>query len=885
VAVDTGVTVLRSCWADRLGVGGDTIDPVGVLERDQILEQLNGLLAEASWRRGHLVLVRGEAGIGKSTLVEAFAAGRSGRVLWGMCDPVVPPRPLGPIFDIADQVGGELRSALADPDRHRILSAFLGLLRAEGGPWVVVLEDMQWADEATLEVLRVVGRRAAQLRALVIATFRDEEIGPGHPLSVALGDIPAASTVSVVLEPLSVAAVGALAAGTAIDPIALHRATAGNPFFVTEVVASGGAELPSTVREAVWARARRLPAPGLQVVRAASVLGSRCDTEVLCAVSATTSEAIDGCVAGGILRRDQLTIEFRHELSRRAVLESLAPSERSRLHQRALAALRQHAPSTAPGELAGHAVEAGDANAVLELAPKAAARAAALGAHRAALAHYDNALPYAARLPASERASLLAAHAHECRVTDAIKRAVASQQEALDCWRELGDLGAEGRALSDLAECLWWNGETDRALSAAEDAVELLESNPADVNVAGAYARLAQVSMMSGRYAIASDWGRKAVALGELFGEEGVVVHALNTLGVAEVCLGVDGGLAKLEESLRRATVADLEEGIDRAFNNLIATTRENRLYELFDLYSQQAGVFFDEHDLDASEHCLIGDIVDGLFERGRWSEAACQARVVVERGSVHGRVQCLAVLGRKAARRGEPEAFRWLDEALELQNLYGGELTYPLRAARAEAAWLAGNPRAAAGEIESGLPAFDERTNPWLLGEFAFWAHKIGVDWDCPARPADPYAYYLDGQPEKAAAAWATLGCPYDEAQALADSDDQTQLRRALSIFQSLEATPAARVVTERLRAMGARRISRGSRPTTRANPAGLTDREVQVLLLLADGLRNSEIAERLVVSTRTVDHHVSAALTKLGVRSRYEAGQKAISLRLKGP
>ena len=139
----------------------------GGFERDQALEQLDGLLAEASWRRGRLVLVRGEAGIGKSTLVEAFAAGRSSRVLWGICDPVVPPRPLAPIFDIAEQVGGPLRSALADPDRHRILSAFLGLLRAEGGPWVVVLEDVQWADEATLEVLRVVGRRAAQLRALV----------------------------------------------------------------------------------------------------------------------------------------------------------------------------------------------------------------------------------------------------------------------------------------------------------------------------------------------------------------------------------------------------------------------------------------------------------------------------------------------------------------------------------------------------------------------------------------------------------------------------------------------------------------------------------------------------------------------------------------------
>jgi DNA-binding CsgD family transcriptional regulator len=274
---------------------------------------------------------------------------------------------------------------------------------------------------------------------------------------------------------------------------------------------------------------------------------------------------------------------------------------------------------------------------------------------------------------------------------------------------------------------------------------------------------------------------------------------------------------------------------------------------------------------------------VDGLFERGRWSEAATQAQAVVDRGGVHGRVQCVAVLGRLAARRGDSEASRWLDEALELQSRFGGELTNPLRAARAEAAWLAGDPRLAAREIVAGLPAFDASTNPWLVGEFAFWAHKIGVEWECPRTPADPYAFYLDGHPEKGAAAWAALGCPYEEAQCLADTDDETQMRRALSIFQSLRAAPAAKLVTERLRAKGARRISRGPRPTTRANPVGLSDREVQVLILMADGLRNAEIAERLVVSTRTVDHHVSAVLAKLGARSRYEAGQKAIALGLK--
>ncbi len=789
-------------------------DPVGVLEREDALEQLDGLLGEAAWRRGRLVLVRGEAGIGKSTLVEEFTSGRSGRALWGFCDPVVPPRPLAPIFDIAAHVGGVLQAALADPDRHRIISAFLAVLRADGGPWIAVLEDVQWADEVTLEVLRVVGRRAPQLRALVIATYRDDEVGPDHPLSVALGDIPVASMVSISLPPLSVGAVEKLSVGTAIDPRALHEVTAGNPFFVTEVVAAGGAHVPPTVREAVWARTKRLSATGSQIVVAASVLGCRCDTEVLGEVAAASPEDIDNCIAGGMLRRQHSTIEFRHELARLAVLESLAASERSRLHQLALAALTERSPAATAAELARHAVGACDADAVLGLSPRAGAEAALLGAHKSSLAHYDNALKYASRLTAAAKAPLLAAHAHECWLTDKATRAVASQEQAIANYREAADPAEEGRAISDLAEYLWWNGESDRAYLAANRAVAILVSTQPDANVARAYARVAQISMMCGLFDVASEWAVKAIAMGERFGAEAVVVHALNTYGVSQICLGTDDGWARLNESLRRATAGDLEEDVARAFNNLIAASRQDRRYHLFDKYSTEAAVFFEEHDLDSSSMCLIGDIADGLFERGRWAEAESQARFVVEEGTQRGRVQCLAVLGRLAARRGDSDPFVFLDEALAQQLGFGGEVMYPLRPARAEAAWLAGDLRLAQLEISAGIPAFTPATNPWLLGEFASWAARVGVDWDCPARPAEPYALLLDGHPEKSAAAWVAVGCPYEEAQALTDTNEEEPMRRALSIFQSLGAAPAARLVADRLREMGATRSHAAPHP-----------------------------------------------------------------------
>jgi DNA-binding CsgD family transcriptional regulator/tetratricopeptide (TPR) repeat protein len=860
-----------------------TISAVGILERAAFLEQLDGLLGEASRRVGHLVLLKGEAGIGKSTLIEAFTLDRSARVLWGTCDPVTPPRPLAPIVDIAETTGGDLRSALATRDRHRILSAFLSRLRAEGGPWIVVLEDMQWADEGTLELLRVVGRRIAQLPALVVITYRDDDLGPDHPLSVALGDIPPASRVPISLPPLSIAAVEELAAGTATDAGALHRATGGNPFFVTEVLATESADVPTTVRDAVRARARTLTDTGQRVLRAAAVLGLRFDNRTLSMVAGTPSVLVEECAVRGFLRRHRSTMEFRHELVQKALLESVAFSERADLHGRALAVLRRQEPAVDPAELARHAIGAGDGTAIAELAPQAGARAAAYGAHRAAIAHYESALPHLADLDPAERSSLLAAYAHECYLTDEIERAIAAQLEAIGGWRSVGDVAAQSRALSQLAEYLWWNGEPDRAQQTAADAVRLLESIPATDNMARAYARLAHVSMLSGGCEEAIEWGTRAILLARSEGQEDVMIHAFNTVGCAEVRTGRDEGWEKLEESLRRATVADLEEDTARALNNLMASAREDRRYALFDRYSAEAATFFADRDLDASEQCLIGDVVDGLFERGRWSEAVAQAKTVIQRGSIHGRIQCLTVTGRVAARRGESDPFAQLDEALTLLQVYGGEASYPLRAARAEAAWLAGRPREAAAELESGLTTVDQASNPWFIGEYALWARKLGIEWEWPGQVAEPYALHLAGHPEKAAAAWAALGCPYEEARALAESDDVDDVGRALSIFQSLGASPAAKAVGDRLRALGVRRIGRGPRLTTRANPAGLSNREVEVLTLLADGLRNADIARRLVVSTRTVDHHVSSILNKLAVGSRFEAGQQAVALGLK--
>jgi DNA-binding CsgD family transcriptional regulator len=201
-----------------------------------------------------------------------------------------------------------------------------------------------------------------------------------------------------------------------------------------------------------------------------------------------------------------------------------------------------------------------------------------------------------------------------------------------------------------------------------------------------------------------------------------------------------------------------------------------------------------------------------------------------------------------------------------------------PVLAARIEAAWLAGDRVRAEADLRDASDLGIAAHYRWVAGELALWRWRLDPQTKPPADIAEPYAQQIAGDWAAAAARWEALGCPYEAAEALADSDDEATLRRALAEFDRLGARPMVGIVSRRLRDLGARGVARGPRPTTRANPARLTAREMETWRLLAEGLRNAEIADRLSVSTKTVDHHVSAVLAKLGVRSRVEAANAFI-------
>ena len=853
-----------------------------LLERDAHLARLRELLPSAGRGSGHIALVAGEAGIGKTALIGAFAVEipAHGRVLWGTCDPIDPPRPFAPVTDVAARVGGPLLSALEAGDRTRVFDAFLDVLRRPvSGPSILVLDDLHWADHATLDLLRVVGRRLRDLPVLVIGTYRDHDVEAGHPLRRALGDLPP-NVVSVIpLQPLSPAAVGELAAGTGLDAGTLHDRTAGNPFYVSEVLASGTLEVPSTVRDAVLARVARLPAGARRVLGAAAVLGHRCDLEELQSVEPHGPSAVDACVARGILIQEGSAVSFRHAIAHEAVLDALTPAERLRLHRRALAILETRGVDAA--RLVHHAFGAGDDAAVLALAPIAGARAEALGASREAATHYANALGVAARSDERSRAAILEAYARAAADSDQVDAALRAQQDALGIWRHLGDRLRQGDGLQALSDYLWKGGDGARATEVATEAVAILETiEPPGHELARALAAEAQrwfIGNIDDRRAHAM--ARRAYDLAVALGDEPVALHALTTMGGLEIHLGDDAGWDTVNTSLERARAAGLAEHALRALTNLLEAARDMWRFDLADRYADQAREYLDRYDFDFYERLLTERLAELAFERGRWDEAEATVSSVLGLAVANPvRVRALTLIGLIAARRGNRGAWSRLDEALANVDWAETQELMPLLAARTEAAWLEGDNRRAIREAEVGLalPGLDAvGDRGWI--EFAFWSWKAGALAEYPEALEPAYAAHSAGRHREAASAWAATGRPYQQAMALADSTDEGDLRAALDIFLELAAAPMARVVTGRLRALGATRIPRGPRGDTQRHPAGLTSREAEVLTLLGEDLTNAEIAERLVVSPKTVDHHVSAILRKLGVKSRAAAAEEA--------
>jgi DNA-binding CsgD family transcriptional regulator len=683
------------------------------------------------------------------------------------------------------------------------------------------------------------------------------------------------------VEPLSPGAVAQLAEGRDLDPEALHDVTGGNAFFLTEVLAAGGQRIPPTVRDAVLARAARLGPDARRLLEAVAVASRDAEPWLIEAIAPAEAGGLEECIGAGMLAASGEGVAFRHELARRAVEEAIAPDRRAALHRAALAALeaREGIARLDPARLAHHAEAAGDPEAVLRHAPAAAERAAALGAHRQAAAQYAQALRFADGLGAAERAGLLQARAYECYLTSRLDEAIEAQEAAVALSRDLGDLRAEGDSLRRLAQMLGFVGRADEAAERCHEAVVLLEQLEPGPELAMAYGKLAQRYLNWHDLDAAIEWGTRALELAERLGDTEVTVYALVSVGAAQALLDSRAGEEKLDRALELARSAGLDDHVARAYLNLLCSTVRERRHDEAERHLEAGLRYASERGLDYWRLMLLYFRARVKLNQGHWTEAADAAAEALASPRITSapRVLAGAIQGLVRARRGDPEVWPLLDEAL-VRAEPTGELQQigPVVGARAEAAWLEGR-EVDLAELDGALELAIRRRDPWETGTLACLRRRAGgKPVDAPGA-AEPYALELAGDWRGAAEAWERLECPYESALALAGADDDDALRRALDELQRLGAQPAAAIVARRLRERGATGLPRGPRASTLQNPAHLTARELDVLALVADGLRNAQIAERLFVSEKTVGHHVSAILRKLEVSTRGEAGAEA--------
>jgi len=859
-----------------------------LLERDALLTRLESLQREVGAGTGHVVLVSGEAGIGKTSLISAFIECCGGNaVLWrGACDALQTPHPLTPLHDIARTTKVSFAPLIVhEADRAALFEAVLSELQGTASTTIMVVEDAHWADEATLDLLKFLGRRIDRARCLLVISFRSDEIDAAHPLRRLIGELPGRFVTRLELPHLSPAAVESLARSALRAPDGIHDITRGNPFFVTELLRNGQSGVPHGVQDLVLARHARLTHAAQTIVQLVAVVPARIERWLVDAVLDARLDALEECLNSGLLVSTSSTLAFRHELARVAIEASLSAPMAQALHARVLGALEQRPDAQVSlARRVHHAVRADDAAAVLRLAPQAARQAQLRGAHKEASAHLRLVLDHAGSLAAEERARLLEQLSYEYYLTDRIADALAARAAAQELWHASGDKLREGEALRWLSRLHWYNGEFGPAERCAVRSIEVLAALPAGRELAMAYSNRAQLHMLTGDAVAAQEWGNKALQLAVAIGDRETEAHALNNIGTSKLHHGDLSGGALLERSLELSLAGGFEEHAARAFTNLSYNAVASRDHQGGLAYLERGLAYCEEHDLDSWMRYMQAYRAEAWMMRGEWERAADAANAIVQ--TAHAapitRITALVVLGRIRARRGEPGASDLLDQALRLALPAGGFLRVgSVTAARAEAAWLHGDSGAILGmtRLFDWHQARSSAFSSWISGEIAGWLHRAGALDAVPAHCPTPYVLQIGGHWREAAAAWADLANPYEQAQALAEGDLPAQ-RDALAMFERLGARPDADRVRGLLHAAGVRGLPRGQRASTRANPHDLTVREIEVLQLLCTGLKNSEIAARLSRSVRTVDHHLAAVFAKLGAATRTEAVAKAAAI-----
>ncbi|MGV0643533.1 AAA family ATPase [Mycolicibacterium sp. XJ2546] len=851
-------------------------------ERARELGELTAAADDARNGAGGVVIVCGESGAGKTSFVDSFAQiwPDRERIIAAACDPLSTPRPLGPIHDLAEQLEDTTQELLRDGARpYEIYSAVFDDFSRE--PSVVVIDDLHWADQGTVDLLRFVLRRVHRTRSLVVGTVRDDEITTTHPMRALLGDVArAANAKSLTLPPLSIEAVTDLVGDSPIDPTWLHGITGGNAFFVTEMLDHAGTDLPTTVRDAILSRTVGLDVLEWDLLYLLACASGPIPDALLVSLGVTvpTLRALNELK---LIRRSDRGVAFRHDLCRLAVSSVIPPGAEPALHRRMIEAY-ESASLADPAVITHHVLGTGDPDRIRLAASDAGRAAARSGAHRQAIEFYRIALDRGGPVSAHTEAELLELLAHEYFLTDQLPDAIAVRNRALRLRQQTDLAAAVSVNHNALAMYEWSDGNRSSAEHHAAQAIAVLEgqsTGPVELALIGhATATQALIAVMAGDLNRTETLLARARSFARKTDDQALAVWLRVIEGYRGYAGDGDGRSAVL--AALSAAPVHFDDIYSHAYAGLIYLDVEHRRLE-------QAAELLDvglplsiERDVPLARSWQLGERARMQLFLGDWDDALVDAETVLTTQSGQlARAWPLLVRGLIALRRDESGA-----ADIEEQWQLVGRLGEPIRrvagaAGVVELSWLSGE---FGEQLHACRALLEGRPNDglqWSRGELGMWLHRIDPAVDAED-VAEPYRLLLTGECEAAADEFLRLSMPYEAALAFVDSADPDLARRGLDMLDRLGANAVAARVRGELRAQGMAVVPARRRSSTLTNPAGLTMRQVDVLRLMGDGLTNAELAERLYLSVKTVDKHVSAILTKLHAGNRREAVRSARAL-----
>ncbi len=874
-----------------------------LLERDEPMQQLLVLAEQAKQGRGGLALVSGEAGIGKTSLLQLLRSKIQSkqRVVWGGSDALFTPRPLGPLHDMSASFNPKIRYLLTEGAQPSTLyTLMLEELENASAGTILIFEDMHWADYATLDLLKFLGRRISMLPTLLVISFRDDEVNGDHPLARVIGELPTDHTARINLQPLTKHAIKTLGLppGYKIDD--LYKVTGGNPFFVSELLSyqhNPDSLIPASIKDAVNARLVRLSSEERSLLETISVIPGAIPLNLLETLVGPSGETLAmACIGRNLLVQDTSeTLRFRHELSRLATLARVSTTQQKKLHEKVLDTLllefnKQKKPIEAYSnldQLVHHAAGAFNSEQVLKFAPTAARTAASLGAHSEAADHLATALRFINNASPELAAQLYENWAYEAglalRIDDDVLDA---RRHAISLWRALNRPEKVGENLRWMSRLHWYRGEASEASHYADEAIQVLESTPESAEHAMAYSLRSQLHMLNDRMDDAIAWGEKALKLANEYDNVEVEIHALNNIGSALVFRNNPEGISKLERSLALALQEGLHEHAARVYTNLSEYAVDFRNFELAERTLAKGIAYNNQHDLFAWRDYLLGRLALLRMDQGRLQDAQTIAAGVLksDRLTLLMRLPALSVLAKTQMRLGAQSAHKNFIDALT-DALATDEMQYivPIRLGLIEFSWLNNKTKNALEHLEYLNELGPENMHFWNLGETSVWAHRLDFSLDVSFHQElpQPHQLEIDGNFLAAAQSWKTLGLPFAAALTLMQIKDPTKIQDAFIEAQNLlEPIDGAGGLTKLKSLANDLAMSellhsnrRGPYKAARNHPLGLTKREQEILQLISKGATNKEIAQVLSRSQRTIEHHVSAILTKLNSNSRMEA------------